>query len=182
MSSPSCTGCGIIYPRWTGEDRLGPCCKPYDTAEDYVRGEYGESLEDALHIIKRHLIFDGAPLRVENIEPLAMDIAGYFNGILKVDGTARGSYRRETDPVPTTPEEKWRRPWMTDEWVENWKSLDHTMCTQFVDAVPPLSIEEYYALPAYIKCRSMHCPDCGKRTGSQGHLNCPGREAKGDKE
>lgn len=60
----------------------------------------------------------------------------------------------------------WQQPWMSDEWVEWWKSLDHSNCATY-------SLNEFYA--SYETCRDMHCPDCGKRTGGQGHMKCPER-------
>jgi hypothetical protein len=65
---------------------------------------------------------------------------------------------------PTT-EEEWMPPWATPEWLEWWKSLDHTMCTQA--GYSPES-----DVPAYIRCMSMHCPTCNRTTGGQGHFDC----------
>lgn len=60
-------------------------------------------------------------------------------------------------------EAEWLPPWATPEWLEWWKSLDHTNCTQyFMDP----------DVPAYIRCHSMHCPKCNRSTGGQGHFNC----------
>ena len=75
-------------------------------------------------------------------------------------------------------ETKWRstKPWITDEWLEWWKGLDHSRCSQSSDDLHALGVEAYYAAPGYLKCHSMHCPDCGKPTGSQGHHPCPERK------
>jgi hypothetical protein len=63
-------------------------------------------------------------------------------------------------------EAEWRQWWMDDAWVEWWKSLDHSNC----------GVYDLGSFPAtYLTCRDMHCPDCGKKTGSQGHINCPER-------
>lgn len=72
-------------------------------------------------------------------------------------------------------EKNWRQPWMTDEWLAWWKELDHAFCSQSSDN---LDYELFQELPGYMKCYSMHCPDCGKSCGGQGHYNCPVREAK----
>ena len=60
----------------------------------------------------------------------------------------------------------WRQPWMTDEWIEWWKSLDHSRCTR---------MEMNLDKEPYELCHSMHCLDCGRSTGGQGHYNCPER-------
>jgi hypothetical protein len=73
----------------------------------------------------------------------------------------------------------WRQPWMDDEWLAWWKGLNHGGCSQYIDAV---DFEVAKLLPGYVKCHSMHCPDCGKSTGGQGHMNCPVREANKAKE
>jgi hypothetical protein len=62
-------------------------------------------------------------------------------------------------------------PTWSPEMAEYWKTLDHTMCTQYVDGLSP---EEFYDTPEYQRCRSMHCPKCGKRCGSQGHMKLVG--------
>lgn len=72
-------------------------------------------------------------------------------------------------------EADWRQPWMTDEWLTWWKGLDHAGCSQYIDGV---EFEVVKLLPGYVMCHSMHCPDCGKSCGGQGHYNCPVREAK----
>lgn len=70
-----------------------------------------------------------------------------------------------------TPPQHW-----TAEVIEYWKSLDHDLCTRY-----GLNFDA----PAYEQCHSMHCPQCGKRTGGQGHLKrvgddwlCPTPEAE----
>lgn len=59
---------------------------------------------------------------------------------------------------------EWRQPWMSDEWLKWWKSLDHSGCTRY-------TLDEN--APAYEQCHSMHCDHCERSTGSQGHTNCP---------
>jgi hypothetical protein len=49
-------------------------------------------------------------------------------------------------------------------WLDWWRSLDHTMCTQI--GWPDADI------PAYLRCRSMHCTKCNRTTGGQGHFEC----------
>lgn len=67
-------------------------------------------------------------------------------------------------------EAEWTPPdYWTPEEVEYWKGLDHFMCTHygFLD----ISMERGYAT-----CHSMHCPECGKSTSSQGHMKKVGDE------
>lgn len=73
-------------------------------------------------------------------------------------------------------EADWRQPWMTDEWMGWWTSLDHAFCSQYADGPEDFEIKQ--AMPGYMKCHSMHCPDCGKSCGGQGHFSCPERKAK----
>ena len=72
-------------------------------------------------------------------------------------------------------EGEWLQWYMTPEWLKWWKSLDHTCCS-FYGPAPGQTMEEYNAMPFYQQCRSMHCSDCGRTTGSQGHRNCPERK------
>jgi hypothetical protein len=58
-----------------------------------------------------------------------------------------------------------------DEDIEHWKSLDHTFCTQYINGA---DVESWAEIPAYQRCHSMHCPQCGKSVSSQGHLNREG--------
>lgn len=57
----------------------------------------------------------------------------------------------------------WKPPshW-TEEELEHWKSLDHSMCTMMHGPEEP-------QLEPYERCLSAHCPRCGLRTGG-GHL------------
>lgn len=64
-------------------------------------------------------------------------------------------------------------PWWSPETVEYWKNLDHTMCTLYPGIDPDT--------PAYQRCHSMHCPDCGRSTSSQGHMKLVG-DIKGEHE
>lgn len=76
-------------------------------------------------------------------------------------------------------EDSWRstKPWITDEWMEWWKGLDHSNCGYYGGDTIEETLEQQY-WPGYLRCRSMHCPDCEKPTGSQGHRFCPEREKK----
>jgi hypothetical protein len=73
--------------------------------------------------------------------------------------------------VPVT-EDEWfdQHPWLDR---EQWMAADHSLCTHYM---------EDRNLPDWQACRSMHCPQCGKRTGGQGHLDrdgrCPNQEEK----
>lgn len=66
-----------------------------------------------------------------------------------------------------------------DEWFANhpwldrkqWLAADHSGC-----AIYPGDLDYDANAPEYQQCRSTHCPQCGKRTGSQGHIKdgkCP---------
>lgn len=77
-------------------------------------------------------------------------------------------------------DKKWRQSLgllhNTDDWVIYWKSLDHSNCGKYGAGDTVEEIQANFERPDYQQCRSMHCPDCGKTTGSQGHRNCPERK------
>jgi hypothetical protein len=67
-------------------------------------------------------------------------------------------------------EDEWfaDHPHLGREW---WMSIDHSNC-----AVYPDGLDYDFDAPMYQQCRSVHCPQCGQRTGSQGHIRdgkCP---------
>lgn len=67
------------------------------STEDYIRGEYPESIEDARSIIDRHLVCLDEGFELD-VDALALDIAGYFTGCLTVNGEPRvGRPKREGD-------------------------------------------------------------------------------------
>lgn len=75
---------------------------------------------------------------------------------------------------------EWQPPqFWEDKDIEYWKSLDHSECGIY-------DIQAWMdGAPFYQLCRSMHCGDCGRKTGSQGHLKkvgdkweCPTPEAE----
>lgn len=80
-----CIRCGGAYD---GEhDCKRELGRIYQTAEDYVRGEYGEELPIIRSILTEYIPED------EVLDLLAMRIVGYYTGCLREDGSPRVSTR-----------------------------------------------------------------------------------------